>query len=144
MLTPTLSHLAHQRTCSILRWWLLLLTELCLLLQAAKDFQEAIQKIPELRLVGRPDMCNVAFTGATPSANIYALNDLMTAKGWHLNALQRPAAVHMCFTAQHIDIVDDLIKVKFCHTVLSSALQVPSACMHACRLPALLSAVVAW
>lgn len=80
------------------------------IMQAAKDFQEAIQQIPELRLVGQPDMCNVAFTGATPSANIYALNDLMTAKGWHLSALQRPAAVHMCFTAQHVDIVDDLVK----------------------------------
>ncbi len=32
--------------------------------------------------------------------------------GWHLSALQRPAAVHMCFTAQHVDVVDDLIRVS--------------------------------
>ncbi len=32
--------------------------------QAAKDFQKAIEVIPELKLVGKPDMCNVAFTGA--------------------------------------------------------------------------------
>ena len=56
-------------------------------------------------------MCNVAFTGATPGMNIYAINDLLTKKGWHLNALQRPSAVHMCFTAQHVDIVDQLMQV---------------------------------
>lgn len=80
-------------------------------MQAAKDFQAALQHVPELRIIGEPDMCNVAFTGAAPGINIYAINDLMTAKGWHLNALQRPAAVHMCFTAQHVDIVDDLVEV---------------------------------
>jgi glutamate/tyrosine decarboxylase-like PLP-dependent enzyme len=80
-------------------------------LQAAKDFQEALKQIPELRVIGEPDMCNVAFTGAMPGMNIYAINDLLTKKGWHLNALQRPAAVHMCFTAQHVDIVDQLIQV---------------------------------
>ena len=33
--------------------------------------------------------------------NIYVLNDVLSEKGWHLNALQRPAALHCCFTAQH-------------------------------------------
>ncbi len=56
-------------------------------------------------------MCNVAFEAAAPGINVYAINDLMSAKGWHLNALQHPAAVHMCFTAQHVDVVEELVKV---------------------------------
>ena len=79
--------------------------------QAATDFKEGLKHIPELRVIGEPDMCNVAFTGATPGMNIYAINDLVSDKGWHLNALQRPAAVHMCFTAQHVDVGDRLIQV---------------------------------
>ena len=88
-----------------------LLLTACVPLQAATDFQKALKQIPELRVIGEPDMCNVAFTGATPGMNIYAINDLLTKKGWHLNALQRPSAVHMCFTAQHVDIVDQLTQV---------------------------------
>ena len=32
------------------------------------------------------------------------LNDEMSAKGWHLSALIKPAAVHFCFTHQHARI----------------------------------------
>lgn len=28
--------------------------------------------------------------------DIYRVNDLLSAKGWHLNALQRPASLHIC------------------------------------------------
>lgn len=43
--------------------------------------------------------------------NIYAVNDALSARGWHLNALQLPPALHMCFTAQHASIVEPLLKV---------------------------------
>jgi hypothetical protein len=33
--------------------------------------------------------------------NIYRVNDLLSARGWHLNALQQPPALHMCFTPAH-------------------------------------------
>lgn len=36
-----------------------------------------------------------------PPLNVYVLNDVLSEKGWHLNALQRPPALHCCFTAQH-------------------------------------------
>lgn len=40
------------------------------------------------------------------------VNDLMTQRGWHLSALQHPPAVHMCFTAQHLNIVPNLLEVR--------------------------------
>jgi len=45
----------------------------------------------------------VAFRSKPSSSlNIFVLNDLLSSQsGWHLNALQRPAALHCCFTAQH-------------------------------------------
>ncbi len=57
-------------------------------------------------------MTVVAFRAAKPrKLNIYALNDLMSQRGWHLSALQLPPALHMCFTGQHTTMVDALLKV---------------------------------
>ena len=39
----------------------------------------------------------IAFT----SDNIYQLNDEMSKKGWHLNVLQYPPALHLCVTLTH-------------------------------------------
>lgn len=48
-----------------------------------------------------------------PSLNIYTVNDLLSRKGWHLNALQHPAALHICFTAAHDEAVaDKLVQVR--------------------------------
>ena len=47
-------------------------------------------------------MTVVGFRAANPGAlNIYAVNDALSARGWHLSALQAPPALHMCFTAAH-------------------------------------------
>jgi sphinganine-1-phosphate aldolase len=47
-----------------------------------------IQEIPELFIIGRPDMTIVAF--GSEVVDIFEVNDIMSLKGWHLNALQRP------------------------------------------------------
>ena len=59
-----------------------------------------------LELIGdeRYTMPNlVAFKSKKPSSlNIYDLNDLLGKRsGWHLSALQKPPALHICFTAAH-------------------------------------------
>ena len=80
--------------------------------QAAGAFAKGLQQIDGLQLAGSPAMTVVAFRAAKPRRlNIYALNDLMSQRGWHLSALQLPPALHMCFTAQHASIVDSLLKV---------------------------------
>lgn len=47
-----------------------------------------IKEIPELFIIGRPDMTIVAF--GSDVVDIFEINDVMSSKGWHLNALQRP------------------------------------------------------
>ncbi len=78
-----------------------------------------MQRIKGLRLVGRPDMCVVAFTSSEPGVNIYSVNDAMQRRGWHLSTLQLPPALHICFTLQHTDVVPELLKVWPCHSSLS-------------------------
>lgn len=62
-----------------------------------------------MQVLGKPDMSVVAFSSTCKDINIYQLNDTLTRKGWHLNALQRPAALHFCFTAMNIGAVDALL-----------------------------------
>lgn len=48
----------------------------------------SIGEIPELFVVGKPDMTIVAF--GSDVLDIFEVNDIMSSRGWHLNALQRP------------------------------------------------------
>mmetsp|Transcript_12441 Transcript_12441/g.30574 ORF Transcript_12441/g.30574 Transcript_12441/m.30574 type:complete len:572 (-) Transcript_12441:347-2062(-) len=84
------------------------------LMAATDKFVAGVNATPELTVLGKPHMCLVAF-GPRPGSplNIYKLNDLLTRKGWHLNALQAPPALHFCFTAAHVaggrDVVEPLL-----------------------------------
>ncbi|KAL4518135.1 hypothetical protein Ndes2526A_g01416 [Nannochloris sp. 'desiccata'] len=72
------------------------------MMDAALQFSVGVSKIEGLEVIGRPEMCVVAFKSIQHDMlNIYKVNDLLSARGWHLNALQRPAALHICFTAAH-------------------------------------------
>ncbi|MCI27433.1 sphingosine-1-phosphate lyase, partial [Trifolium medium] len=42
--------------------------------------------------------------------DIFEVNDIMSSKGWHLNALQRPNSIHICVTLQHVPVIEDFIK----------------------------------
>lgn len=78
-------------------------------MEAARQFEEGLRGIPDLELVGRPDMSVVAFRSTNKQLNIYKLNDLLTKKGWHLNALQGPPSLHFCFTAAHVSVTELLL-----------------------------------
>ncbi|KAK6930789.1 Pyridoxal phosphate-dependent decarboxylase [Dillenia turbinata] len=78
------------------------------IMEASKAIQIGIQEMPELFVVGRPDMTIVAFGSNT--LDIFEVNDLMSSKGWHLNALQRPNSIHICVTLQHVPVVDDFLR----------------------------------
>lgn len=55
-----------------------------------------IEEIPELFIIGKPDMTIVAF--GSNVVDIFEINDVMSSKGWHLNALQRPNRFVFIFT----------------------------------------------
>ena len=78
---------------------------------AAKKIETAIRENPSLRddlsVMGKPLVSVVAFTSKT--LNIYDIADAMTGKGWHLNALQSPPAIHVAVTLPIVAAVDRLI-----------------------------------
>ncbi|KAH8160480.1 hypothetical protein CIB48_g7755 [Xylaria polymorpha] len=61
----------------------------------------------ELDLVGRPLVSVVAFTAR--NLDIYDIADGMSAKGWHLNALQNPPAMHVAVTMPITKVWDRLV-----------------------------------
>jgi sphinganine-1-phosphate aldolase len=63
--------------------------------ETAATIRRGVDAIPELEVIGNPTFL-VAFR--SPDLNIYHVNDHLIAKGWRLNALQLPAALHFCVT----------------------------------------------
>nr|GMD57826.1 Sphingosine-1-phosphate lyase [Ipomoea batatas] len=42
--------------------------------------------------------------------DIFEVNDVLSSKGWHLNALQRPNSIHICVTLQHASVAQEFVK----------------------------------
>ena len=79
------------------------------ILLAADKFKHGVGDIPDLEVIGEPEASVIAFTSKT--IDVYKVNDVMVKKGWHFNALQRPAALHFCFTAAHTSLgVESMLK----------------------------------
>ncbi|KAG6006756.1 hypothetical protein E4U21_006741 [Claviceps maximensis] len=79
---------------------------------AAKKIADTIQTSGslsgELEIMGKPLVSVVAFTART--LDIYDIADAMSAKGWHLNALQDPPAIHVAVTLPVARVWDRLVK----------------------------------
>ncbi|KAJ6705134.1 hypothetical protein OIU79_009938 [Salix purpurea] len=78
------------------------------IMEVSKRIQKGIKEIPELFIIGRPDMTIVAF--GSNDLDIFEVNDIMSSKGWHLNALQRPNSIHICVTLQHAPVSEDFLQ----------------------------------
>ncbi|KAI6781502.1 Sphingosine-1-phosphate lyase-like protein [Emericellopsis cladophorae] len=65
-----------------------------------KKITDSIRETPilggELEIIGKPLVSVVAFTAK--NLDIYDIADGMSGKGWHLNALQNPPAIHVAVT----------------------------------------------
>jgi sphinganine-1-phosphate aldolase len=76
-----------------------------------KKIESAIREMPELapdlKIIGRPLVSVVAFQSHT--LDIYDVADGMNEKGWHLNALQSPPAIHIAVTLPIVAAVDKLV-----------------------------------
>ena len=62
----------------------------------------------DLTVIGKPLVSVVAFTSS--SLNVYDLVDGMEGRGWHLNALQNPPAIHVAFTLPIVAALERLIR----------------------------------
>jgi sphinganine-1-phosphate aldolase len=67
-------------------------------LETGAAMRDGIAAIPQLRVLGDP-LWVVAF--ASDTVDVYRVLEHMTRRGWSLNGLQRPPAVHLCVTLRH-------------------------------------------
>lgn len=70
------------------------------ILEAAAEMKDAIRGIDGLELLGDP-LYVLAFRTTEDGLDVYRVMDEMTARGWSLNGLHRPACVHLCVTLRH-------------------------------------------
>ncbi|CAK9010081.1 Sphingosine-1-phosphate lyase 1 (S1PL) (SP-lyase 1) (SPL) (SPL 1) (Sphingosine-1-phosphate aldolase) [Durusdinium trenchii] len=79
---------------------------------ATRQIAEGLKQIPELRLVGRPEVCVVAFdTKPTAGFSCYALADcLKQQSGWEVATCQNPPSVHLALTLLTSKQADRFIK----------------------------------
>ncbi|XP_050205292.1 sphingosine-1-phosphate lyase isoform X2 [Mercurialis annua] len=78
------------------------------IMEVSKKIQKGIEEMPELFVIGKPDMTVIAF--GSNVVDIFEVNDILTSKGWHLNALQRPNSLHICVTLQHVPAFGDFLQ----------------------------------
>lgn len=68
------------------------------ILETGKVIREGIAAIPGLRVLGDP-LWVIAFD--SPEVDIYRVLDFVSKRGWNLNGLHRPPAVHVAVTLRH-------------------------------------------
>lgn len=74
-------------------------------LEAAEALRAGIADIPGLRLLGRPDTTVVTWASADPAIDVYAVADLMQARGWPMDRQQKPPSVHLTTNAVNLPVV---------------------------------------
>lgn len=75
-------------------------------MRIARQFIDGINAIEGLRVLGNPPVGVFAYTSADPALNLYAIADIMTQKGWHIDRQQKPASIHLMINPGHAHIVD--------------------------------------
>ncbi|KAI9139912.1 pyridoxal phosphate-dependent transferase [Paraphysoderma sedebokerense] len=78
------------------------------IISTARKIEEGIRKIPSLEVLYQPRVSVIAFTASSP-LNIYTINDYMSTKGWNLNALQYPSAIHIAVTMLTTNVADQFL-----------------------------------
>ncbi|KAK6583097.1 hypothetical protein PZA11_004173 [Diplocarpon coronariae] len=78
---------------------------------ATKKIADAIEHNPtlnsDLEVLGHPLVSVVAFNSKT--LDVYDIADAMSAKGWHLNSLQSPPAIHVAVTLPIVKVWERLV-----------------------------------
>lgn len=70
-----------------------------------------ISQMDDLFVYGKPLVSVVAFGSKTPKTlNVYDISDKMSAKGWNLNSLQNPPAVHIACTLLTVDHAEQFLQ----------------------------------
>ncbi len=79
-------------------------------IETAEKLKEGIREIGCLEIIGDPKVSLFAYRSTDKDVNIFALGDVMEEKGWHIDRIQRPDALHAMVTASHDKVVEEYLK----------------------------------
>ncbi|OPL11348.1 MAG: sphingosine-1-phosphate lyase [delta proteobacterium MLS_D] len=78
-------------------------------MEATQRLLDGINGMPELEVIGSPSASVFSYRSVDRKVNIYAVGDLMEKKGWHIDRLQRPEALHAMVTPLHAGVVNEYL-----------------------------------
>jgi len=77
-------------------------------MQTTLRIREGITAFKNLEIIGNPHMSLLAFTSR--EGNIFNIGDALQRKGWHLDRLQFPNALHMTITQLNIGMEEEFLR----------------------------------
>lgn len=77
------------------------------IMTATKAIQAGIKAIPELHVLGEPDMSVFSFTSDV--IDIYSVTEALEGAGWHPDRQQLPPSLHLMVTPAHGQIVESFL-----------------------------------
>ncbi len=80
------------------------------IIETAEKLKAGIEAIPELEVLGKPMGSVFAYHSKSRDVNIYAVGDQMEKRGWQIDRLQFPEALHAMVTPLHAAIVTRYLK----------------------------------
>ena len=78
-------------------------------METTRALQDGIRSIDGLDILSNPEMSVFAYGATSKKLNIFAVADQMEQRGWLMDRLQRPEALHAMVTPRHEQIVDTFI-----------------------------------
>lgn len=80
-----------------------------IIMETSKQIMEGIQSIKGMEILGTPHMSVFAYRSVDPKVNTFAIGDILEKKGWHVDRLQRPDALHAMITPIHAKVAQQFI-----------------------------------
>mgnify|MGYP001948779434 FL=1 len=78
-------------------------------METTRALQDGIRSIPGLDILSDPEVSVFAYGPTDKKLNIFAVADQMEERGWLMDRLQRPEALHAMVTPRHAPIVGEFI-----------------------------------
>lgn len=78
--------------------------------EVSEKLKKGIKDIGCFEIIGSPIASLFAYRSTDSSVNVFALGDVMEKKGWHIDRIQRPDALHAMVTAPHDKVVEQYLE----------------------------------
>jgi len=80
-----------------------------IIMDTSRKIQQGIESIKGMEILGKPESSVFAYRSVEPDVNTFAIGDILEKKGWHVDRLQRPDALHAMITPIHAKITQRFI-----------------------------------